>query len=150
MTQSATAIQLPFWQDPQSPLALTINVASNSCEAFFTLWDLAGEEMPDCLGKITFSECWATKTANTDLLPYAATSHSFTSFLLEVSESSWLADTRELRKRHYYNWKHADKFKYHRHYVLQGSEGYLEVLASSFAAGMASQEECRRYAFLRE
>ncbi|AWM33119.1 hypothetical protein [Hymenobacter nivis] len=147
---NAVAVQLPFWQDPQSPLALAISVTSSSCEVFFTLWDEAGEELPNHLGKITFSECWATSTVSTDLLPYAAEPHAFTSFLLEVPNSAWLAATRELRERHYYGWKHWDKFKYHRHYVVQGGEGYLEVLASSFAAGLASDDECRRYAFLRD
>jgi len=82
----ATAIQLPFWQAPQDPIAMA--VFENTCQVFFALWDLNSDLIPGCLGKVTFSQCWATKTLATDFLPYHLTPHGFHSYLLEVEESA--------------------------------------------------------------
>ena len=90
--QDAIALRLPFWQDPQSSLALALASTSNTCDVFFALWDDTSAEPLKQLGKITFSDCWATSTVSTDLLPYSVAPHTFVSFLLEVPNSCWLAN----------------------------------------------------------
>ena len=145
MVQSASAIQLPFWQAPQELLAITI--ANGTCQAFFALWDYDGNTIPGCLGKVTFSNVWATKTLSTDLLPYLLNPHSFHSHLLEVDGSEWLAFESQNRLDTYPSWRTWDQTTYH-HYVLEGAESYLEVLAADFKAEMAMPDEYKQYAFL--
>lgn len=122
-------------------------VFENTCQVFFALWDLNSDQIPGCLGKVTFSQCWATKTLATDFLPYHLTPHGFHSYLLEVEESAWLAEQSQNRLENYPSWRDWDKATYH-HYVLEGADRYVEVLAASFTAKMASAEECRHYVFL--
>ena len=145
MMQSATAIQLPFWRAPQELLSITI--ANGTCRAFFVLWDYNSNVIPGCLGKVTFSNAWATKTLSTDLLPYRINLHSFRSYLLEVENSEWLAAESQKRLETYPTWRNWDKTTYH-HYVMEGAESYLEILAADFTAGMASADECQQHAFL--
>jgi hypothetical protein len=146
MMQSATAIQLPFWQDPQSPLAVAL--CKGSCQVFFGIWDEAGDEIADSLGKITF-RCWATRTVGMDLLPYSTNEHTFHSFVLEVPNSPWLSALSQTRLNIYPKWKDWDKSIYH-HYVVVGADSYLEVLAEGFTAELATAEELQRYSFLHE
>ena len=147
MLTLATALNLPFWQDPQSPLAVAVFEAS--CHVFFRLWDDTGHEIPAHLGKITFSRCWSTRTLNMDLLPYSVLEHSFHSFILEVPDSSWLAALSQTRLTIYPKWKEWDAAIYH-HYVVEGDNSFLEVLAEGFTTSLASPEECQYHAFLLE
>ena len=145
MLQQAIAIQLPFWQAPQDPLAMVS--FNNTCQVFFALWDLDGHPIPNCLGKITFFQCWATKTLAADILPYFQNPHGFHSYLLEVNESEWLAKQSQNRLEDHPTWRSWDKSVYH-HYVMEGTESYLEVLGAGFTATMATAEESQHYAFL--
>ena len=145
MMFQATAIQLPFWQDPQGPLAVAI--FESTCQVFFALWDLDRNQISDCLGKVTFSKCWATRTVGTEYSHYCPTPHGFHSYLLEVEESAWLTEQSQNRLETYPNWLNWDKTTYH-HYVVEGAGSYVEVIAAGFAAEMASAQECRHYAFL--
>jgi hypothetical protein len=145
MMQSATALQLPFWQAPQEPLAIAI--AKGTCRVFFALWDYDGNVIPNCLGKATFSKVFSTRTLSTDLLPYQLNPHHFQSYLLEVENSGWLAAESQTRLDTYSTWRSWDQTTYH-HYVLEGAESYLEVLAAGFTAEMATADEYQQHAFL--
>ncbi|WP_151087252.1 hypothetical protein [Hymenobacter baengnokdamensis] len=143
-TSPATAIKLPFWQDPQSSLALV--VTPTDCDVFFTLLSEGKAEPSDELGKISFLNCWATHMVKTEFLPYSIAEHSFHSFLLEVIDSAWLATATRQRSYTYPAWKNWDGKVYH-HYIVQGHNSYVEVLAVSFTTSIASPEEGQRYAF---
>jgi hypothetical protein len=147
MPDNAIAIPLPFWQDPQGSLAL--EAAQATCTVFFPLWSNDGEEQLEQIGKITFTGCWAISMLSAKFLPYSVNTHVLTSYLLEIVDSDWLLATAQQRLHAYPGWKNWDKATY-RHYLVQGTDKYVEVLATHFTTDLASPEECRRYAFLKE
>lgn len=149
MLPHAIAIKIPFWQDPQGSLALAFEQVDSTCAVFFAVWDDAGENQLEQIGKITFADCWAISTLRTEFLPYTPEPHPFTSYLLEVPDSAWLAAVTQQRLQTYASWKIWDKRPY-KHYAVQGANGYVEVIATYFTAGLASPAESERYAFLKE
>lgn len=118
---------LESWQDPQgNPLLI---LSEQSCDVFLGCWTETGEPA-NYICKISFSSAWASRSYTNEFLPYEI-KDSGRSSILEITNSKWLKESVEYRLKTYPHWKPSNKEMYH-HFVIQGHDLYVEVLAESY------------------
>ena len=123
----AVAISLNIWQDPQgNPLLIN---SERSCEIFVGCWDEVGTPA-DYICRITFNFAWATRSYGIEYLPYEIKEHK-RSAIFEVTNSKWLKEASDYRLKCYPEWKNWDNKTYH-HFVVQGHDEFVEILAESY------------------
>ncbi|PQA56756.1 hypothetical protein [Siphonobacter curvatus] len=128
----AALLDIPFQQDPQSDLV--INMGKGICEVTFQLWDLADQEIEGYTGKVSFDHGWACEYVGIETYPYSELKVRCSSevFLWKITQSGWFHEKINQRKRAYPTWLDWDKREYH-HYLIEGRNDYIQLIASSFS-----------------
>ena len=136
--ETAVAIPLKVWQDPQSnPLLIfsqSIRVVYIGC------WTDAGVPA-DYICKITFNAGWASRFYAIKHLPYEIKEFHRSS-IYEIKDSDWVKKSSEQRLECYSEWKTWDKRTYH-HFVVSGHDNYIEVIAEAFTEEIISIENAK-------
>ena len=123
----AVAIPLKVWQDPQgNPLLIN---SERRCEIFFGCWEEAGTPA-NYICRIEFNSAWAIRSYGIEYLPYEIKEQKH-SAIFEIENSKWLKESSDYRLKSYPEWKNWDKKIYH-HFVVQGHDEFVEVLAESY------------------
>lgn len=123
----AVAIPLKVWQDPQgNPLLI---YSERSCEIFVGCWEEAGTPA-NYICKITFNFAWASRSYGIEYLPYEIKEHK-RSAIFDITNSKWFKESSDYRLKCHPEWKTWDKKIYH-HFVVQGHDEFVEVLAESY------------------
>ncbi len=120
-----------FKQDPQSNLS--INISEGLCEVTFLLWDLDDQEVTTHKGRLIFHGCWAAEYLGVEMYTCDRPSELCLPniFLSVIGESQWCANKTQQRAEVYPTWLAWDKREYI-HYLLQGHDHWIQVLARSF------------------
>lgn len=120
-----------FKQDPQSNLSITIS--EGLCGATFSLWDLDDQDVTTHKGRLIFHDCWAAEYLGVKMHTCDRPSELChpNIFLSAIGESQWLANKIQQRAEIYPTWLTWDKREYI-HYLLQGHDHWIQVLARSF------------------
>ncbi|GIP39021.1 hypothetical protein J31TS4_23010 [Paenibacillus sp. J31TS4] len=100
----------------------------------------------DFIAKITFEDCWATKSIHSEYLEYKVEEYKHRSYILKVENSVWLSELNNKKKELYPN-SHTDHLNYC-HYVINGHDVYVEVIAKDFVLKRISREQAGHYAWL--
>ena len=125
--ETAIAIPLKVWQDPQgNPLLI---YCERSCEIFVGCWEESGIPA-NYICRITFNSAWASRSYGLEYLPYQIKELK-RSAIFEVTNSKWLKESSEYRLKCYPRWKTSDRKTYH-HFLVQGHDEFVEVLAESY------------------
>ncbi len=134
----AIPIPLKVWQDPQgNPLLI---YSEHNCEVYFGCWDKTGEPA-EFICRISFDSAWASKSCGLEFLRYQINEHTRSS-ILEIENSKWLKELTEYRLKCYPEWKTWDKTTYH-HFVIQGHDEFVEILAKSYKEESISIEDAK-------
>jgi hypothetical protein len=135
----AIAIPLKVWQDPQgNPLLI---YSERICEIFVGCWEEEGTPA-DYICKIKFNSGWASRSYRIEYLPYEIKEYK-RSAILEIENSKWLKESSDYRSKCYPEWKTWDKKNY-RHFVVQGHDEFVEILAESYEEEMISLKEAEK------
>jgi hypothetical protein len=126
--ETATAIPLNAWQDPQGDVVL--RYSRERCHIYFGCWVDAGTPA-DYLCELTFHNAWAARGLCLEGAPYKTNPHSYHSFILVVEESRWLQQLAAQRLEYYPRWKSWDTREY-LHYVVEGHDNYYDIVATGF------------------
>jgi len=134
--ENAVAIPLKVWQDPQgNPLMI---FSEHNCEIYVGCWIEAGIPA-EYICKITFISGWASRCYGVEYLPYEIKEH-LRSAIFELTNSLWLKESSEYRLKCYPEWKTWDNLIYH-HYIIQGHNNYIEIIAESYKEEVISMED---------
>ena len=123
----AVPIPLKVWQDPQGNPFLVDS--EHRTVVYLRCWT-DDCEPADFACEISFQHGWASRMTHIEFSPYKI-NDPHRSAIYEVVNSSWLKEATKRRKKCYPQWKSWDKNVYH-HYVIEGHDCYLEVLAENF------------------
>ena len=127
MNEVVVPIPLQVWQDPQGDVVL--NHSRDQCSVSFACWEAAGDPA-DYLCRLIFNRAWAVRGVRSEFLPYESKAHH-RSCIYEVLESEWLERETALRSQSYPEWRSWEGKQYH-HYVVQGHDNFVEVIALGF------------------
>lgn len=131
MKSEFNALELPIWQNPQSSVA--IRYLKNSVYIYFSFWNSETYETDtNYIGEIEFENAWALELEVLPMHGIMTIFHNFKSYILQADRSGWLLSKFELRQAVYPDWLNWDKKKYY-HYIVQGSESWIQVLASNYS-----------------
>ncbi|HZG81786.1 MAG TPA: hypothetical protein VEZ13_13540 [Brevibacillus sp.] len=123
----AIPIKLDVWQDPQGDIIL--HSSGRDCFVYFGCWD--DESNPcDYIARISFNGCIASKYIHSQFLNYKVEEHNFHSYILSIQNSSWVKQVAENEKRIYGD--RAIDYSLYLHYVVQGHDVYVEIIAKEF------------------
>jgi hypothetical protein len=144
--ERAIQIRLKNWQDPQGDVALLFT--RDRCEVFFGCW-AAPAEPADHLVRLSFEHGWAARCVCSEYPPYTyeINERSPSSSILEVQESQWLKELSDRRLETYPRWKDWDHKRY-LHYVVQGHDNYVDVVALGFTETLISREAAGQFSYL--
>ena len=117
-------------QDPQSNLSISIN--DRLLEATFLLWDSNDQDIRTHNGKLIFYNCWAAEYVNVEIFDAAIREPCHPNiFLSKIIESQWYDSKIQQRAEIYPTWLAWDKKK-HVHYLLEGRDHHIQMIASAF------------------
>ena len=147
MKNIAHQIGLDFWQDPTSNLAI---VKSNKeLIVYCSCWTDESGEDDDRIGKIIFSNCWYYEYYGFRTQPYALANQELSSYIIYVKESELLSKITDSRLNLYPQWKEWD-FKEYKHYIVQGENSYVQIIASEFISRYADIDESQMFSYLKQ
>lgn len=132
----AKKLALEVWQDPQG--AVVLEWSDGYCRVYFECWEGAGVRAP-YLAEVTFHHSLAVRGEVSEFPPYRTTGDAGPSYLLEVTDSDWLADLRARQKRAYGTRAVALKPDV-RHLVIVGHDNHVEVLCTGYEVRRVSPE----------
>lgn len=136
----AVAIPLKVWQDPQgNPLLI---FSEHLCEIFVGCWEDVGTPA-DYICKIAFNSAWAGRSFTLEFLSYEIKEDKH-SAIFEVINSNWLKESSQFRLKYYPEWKNWDE-KIYRHFVVQGHDKFVEILAESYEVETILLEKAKRF-----
>lgn len=135
----AVAIPLKVWQDPQGNPLLVFS--EHLSLVFVGCWVEAGAPA-DYICRLTFNSAWAARSYRIEYLPYVIKEHLHRSLIYEVVNSTWLEESSYRRSKCYPEWRDGNKRVYH-HYVVQGHDEYVEVIAEGFSEEIISEDRFR-------
>ena len=138
---------LEVWQDPQGDVVLQIS--EHECCVYFGCWDENGEPA-DFLAKLTF-DCKEAKYIKSDFVPYKRNNLNSHSYILVVESSSWLNDHIERIIKRSPQVKNPEKTwndKPLKHYIIQGHDVYVELIASGYILEKIPSQEAGHFKYL--
>ena len=123
-------VKLVHWQDPQGDVVL--HAGRDLIDVYFNHWIESGVPA-ETLVKLRFNGAWASRTFCSEFLPYQHSDSEVDgcSWIYRVQDSEWMASCVAERKSRYDNWTGWESKEYN-HFVVQGHDNYVDILAESF------------------
>lgn len=139
----ATRIPLDVWQDPQGVVVL--EWSDGYCRIYFECWLEAGVRAP-YIAEVTFHRPLGIRGESSEFPPYPSSGDVGPSYLLEVTNSDWLADVR-MRQERAYGDQAAALDSAFRHLVVVGHDNSVEVLCTGFDVRRIAPDEAHHVRF---
>lgn len=117
---------------------MLLNHSRDECVVSFACWEAAGDPA-DYICQLKFNNAWAVRGVRSEFLPYEYEGHQ-RSCIYEVVDSKWLEQESELRSQSYPEWRSWDSKQYH-HYVVDGHDNFVEVIAVGFEEQIVPRSE---------
>jgi hypothetical protein len=97
----------------------------------FKFWDSNQNEIANQTALLIFKNVWECKYSRFNKTRYypKEIEHTYKSYYLKISNSSWLEEEKNKRTNYDANWKKYDKLLYN-HYVFQNNSYYIEIIAT--------------------
>lgn len=117
----AKAIELKEWQNHVEDVASIFS--ERKCNVYFYVRD------SNIIGKLSFEGAWAFRSVRTEVDPYVDSECDFSSYILEVFNSSWPS---EIEFGFYTKFSKMNLHNESKHYLVKGHDIYHEILCQKY------------------